>query len=474
MIRNDREYRITKARAAEFEKSLEAMRGDVTPSVHPKIHKAQMEAVSSQLADLRVEIGEYEALRDGKRRVLELTSLEQLPRALIEGRIAAGLTQRDLAERLGIAEQQVQRYEATEYASASFARLVEVAQAIGLSIKEDVFLPQVDLTAKAFLHRVSSAGVDRDFARRVLLDVEDDDSEASDILRAAAATQRIFGWSPPQLIGSAAPLPTPAAVHSALFKVYGKASEERTVFLAAFGKYVAQLAVKATPYLSPRTLPTDAVSFRAAVMEAHGKVDLTAVLETLWRFGVLVVPLSESGGFHGACWRLERRNVLVIKQRTRSEARWLHDILHETHHAASMPDETEFAWLDDESMPLERRKAPEEKRATRFAGDVLLDSKAEQIAKQCVAAAARKADRLKSVVPRIAETHDVPVGALANYLAWRLEMDGVNWWGAASNLQGDGADPWLVTRDFLIPRLDWSQLDRLDRELLTKALEDPR
>jgi len=42
--------------------------------------------------------------------VLELESLAELPEALIRARIAVGLTQKGLAGRLGLKEQQVQRY----------------------------------------------------------------------------------------------------------------------------------------------------------------------------------------------------------------------------------------------------------------------------------------------------------------------------------------------------------------------------
>lgn len=62
--------------------------------------------------------------------MLELNSLEALPRALIKARIAAKLSQKDLAERLGLKEQQIQRYEATEYNSANLARVIEVSLAL--------------------------------------------------------------------------------------------------------------------------------------------------------------------------------------------------------------------------------------------------------------------------------------------------------------------------------------------------------
>ena len=55
-------------------------------------------------------------------------------------RIARGWTQRRLAEELGIAEQQVQRYEATGYSSASLARFADIAEALGVTITETVTL----------------------------------------------------------------------------------------------------------------------------------------------------------------------------------------------------------------------------------------------------------------------------------------------------------------------------------------------
>ncbi len=56
--------------------------------------------------------------------------VECLPESLVDERKKLGLTQKELAERLGIKEQQIQRYEATRYQSASLKRIVEVAEAM--------------------------------------------------------------------------------------------------------------------------------------------------------------------------------------------------------------------------------------------------------------------------------------------------------------------------------------------------------
>jgi transcriptional regulator with XRE-family HTH domain len=43
--------------------------------------------------------------------------IEDLPKVLIQKRISLSMTQRELAEKLGIKEQMVQRYESTAYES---------------------------------------------------------------------------------------------------------------------------------------------------------------------------------------------------------------------------------------------------------------------------------------------------------------------------------------------------------------------
>ena len=103
-----------------------------------------MAAIKSQASDLSAQIQEYEALKSGNIKTLTATSLAELPNILIKARIAQGLSQSDLAQRLRMPEQQVQRYEAEAYASASLRRLNEVAAALHLSVTEIA-----ELTAEA-------------------------------------------------------------------------------------------------------------------------------------------------------------------------------------------------------------------------------------------------------------------------------------------------------------------------------------
>jgi len=95
-------------------------------------------ALEGQAETLRSEIERYEDLRDGRVNQRELEGFLDLLTALVEARIAAGLTQKALAERLGLQEQQVQRWEANFYAGVGMERLQEIADALGMEVRETV------------------------------------------------------------------------------------------------------------------------------------------------------------------------------------------------------------------------------------------------------------------------------------------------------------------------------------------------
>ena len=98
--------------------------------------------MQAQLDDLRAELAQYEALRDGGVDEIPIRSLVDVPRALICARVAAGLTQKQLAQRLGVREQQVQQDEAAEYAGAGLERLHAIASVLGVTFVGAAHLPK--------------------------------------------------------------------------------------------------------------------------------------------------------------------------------------------------------------------------------------------------------------------------------------------------------------------------------------------
>ena len=136
MIKNERQYRITRTQAERFARTLDGLRerSGEADGMHPMIAQAQVDAVSSQLADLEAELREYEAIREGEFPVEALREAVNLPELLIKARIARGLTQRELADRVGLKEQQIQKYEATDYVAAKWSRIREVADVLSMEL----------------------------------------------------------------------------------------------------------------------------------------------------------------------------------------------------------------------------------------------------------------------------------------------------------------------------------------------------
>lgn len=133
MITNERQYLITQGQAQRFRDALSAPQAR---SPHPKAAKAMRDGLRSQLDDLEAELAEYDTLRSGEVKALQAESIVGIGEALIKARIVRNLTHKALAERLDLAEQQIQRYEATRYRGVAAERLQEVADALNLRVSE--------------------------------------------------------------------------------------------------------------------------------------------------------------------------------------------------------------------------------------------------------------------------------------------------------------------------------------------------
>ncbi len=136
MITNERQYRITKSEANCFKAALREFREIdlVRQGVDPVIIEAQRSSLEQQLKDLETQILDYEKLRSGSVKRLFPASIIDIGQTLIEARIAQGMSQRLLAERLDMKEQQIQRYEQERYLTANLARVAQVAEALQLDL----------------------------------------------------------------------------------------------------------------------------------------------------------------------------------------------------------------------------------------------------------------------------------------------------------------------------------------------------
>jgi transcriptional regulator with XRE-family HTH domain len=477
MIKNERQYRITKSQADKFADAIRRVE-KAPSSANPLVVKASREALESQLADLHSEIEEYERLLTGDVHLVEVESFHELPAALIRARIAAGLSQKDLGERLDMKEQQIQRYEATDYAGASFSTLSAIVGALGVSMREDILVPTEHLTVNKFLTRLEGFGLDKAFVQKRLFprDAATTPSAGQQtgelLFKTAANLKRVYGWSLGESVGTVIPKFDLALAGAARFKIPARVADQRLSAYTIYAHHLSTLALQATPTLAGKLIPRKPSEVAAAVLHEYGELSLATALAYAWGLGIAVLPLQDAGAFHGAFWRMQGRGVIVLKQQTKSEARWLFDLLHELWHAGEEPDQPERSLLELPETDPDRRQSTEEKHASMYAGNVVLDGRAEELVKIVLKETDGLIPRFKATVPKVAEREGVSAASLANYMAFRLSLQGQNWWGTANNLQPEG-DPWTITRDAFLLRCDFSQVNPTDRELLTRALEEP-
>ena len=481
MIKNERQYRITKAQAEKFIVSLSQLTALPSGETHPLLRKAQEDALNSQIEELTSQLSEYESLQSGQQIVLETASFSELPRALIRSRIAAGLSQKQLAGRLGLKEQQIQQYEATEYSAASLTRVREVIQALGILVREDVFLPGADISKTRLFQRLQSIGISRDLVlKRILpkplaarLEAEPTagrDAFSSTVLEAASVVEHVFDLKPATIFGSSPLRLNMSALGTAHFKVPTQVDERKMSAYTVYAHYLALLALQATPHLEKKVVPTDPHMVHEAIVSGYGAMTFENALRYIWSLGVVVLPLTDAGSFHGACWRVDGRNVVVLKQQTRYPARWLNDGLHELCHAGQEPSQEEKTVIETEDILRGQQDSEEEEQARYFAEDVIFDGRAEDVAQLCARKAGKRMERMSAFVPQVAASEGVPADALAYYIAYSVSLDGGDWWGAATNLQDKNTDAWKIARDVFVEQADLSAVNETDRRLLLQAL----
>lgn len=142
MIRNETEYQEAttrlqgeRERAAELAKQLK-QQGRSTDEI--KRLADPMESFHLQLVE---EVESYERLKRGQ--FSEIENLHGLGRLLVGLRIARNLTQRELAEKLGVHESQVSRDERNEYHGVTVQRAAAILDTLGARLTSHVDLDEL-------------------------------------------------------------------------------------------------------------------------------------------------------------------------------------------------------------------------------------------------------------------------------------------------------------------------------------------
>ncbi len=137
MIRSEKEYTIAKRRLLEDRQFIHEQRSAlVEQGLTGQEIERVMEPTLTFHEQLKEEVQWYERVR--RRDFDALRNLQGLGRLLIAVRIANGLSQRDLAERLGVSEAQVSRDERNEYHGITADRARKILDALGETLNSEI------------------------------------------------------------------------------------------------------------------------------------------------------------------------------------------------------------------------------------------------------------------------------------------------------------------------------------------------
>jgi DNA-binding XRE family transcriptional regulator len=142
MIRNESEYQEAVRRLQEEQERLAKHRSHLEEmGLAPAEVKRAIDPLRSFHEQLVEEVESYERLKRGD--IAELMNLHGLGHTLVALRIALGLTQRQLAERLGVHESQVSRDERNEYHNVTVDRASRILDALGVRMRSEFEQPLV-------------------------------------------------------------------------------------------------------------------------------------------------------------------------------------------------------------------------------------------------------------------------------------------------------------------------------------------
>ncbi len=129
MIKSDAQRERTVAQIEGFRRAL-AQVGQEKPGKRSTAIRGSYEGMIRQLED---ELHEYDELKAGELKLPRIKKLDEIAPFIAKMRIVKGVTQTELARRLGVSKQVISRYEESDYQTVSLTRLQEILDAIGIT-----------------------------------------------------------------------------------------------------------------------------------------------------------------------------------------------------------------------------------------------------------------------------------------------------------------------------------------------------
>jgi len=130
MIKSDAQRERTVAQIDGFRRALTKV-AEEQPGKRSAALRGSYEGMIRQLEG---ELREYDQLKSGDLKLSKIDRLDEIAPFIVKLRISKGISQTELANRLGVSKQVISRYEESDYQTVGIVRLQEILDAIGVKM----------------------------------------------------------------------------------------------------------------------------------------------------------------------------------------------------------------------------------------------------------------------------------------------------------------------------------------------------
>lgn len=357
VILNEKDLRDAKARVIRFNEALSS-RQALEQVLNGLPHEV-IEQVSRQMKLERIELEEaveaYEnAKNTGDAKKLQERAGSDPGLTLIVARIAKGFSQKDLAWRLGVKEQQVQRSEADRYASISLKNYRRIAILLGVKLEATIHKVPEFRGLNEVIANVSKSDIAKILKHGRAHDWFDEQTTATDLQRMIAENRIQFG--------------SPSLLRTGLNVV----DHSEDFLLDAWRTRVTYSATKLIPSLSKKYDPFSVDWLPNLVPLSQADDGPKRARDFLREFGILLIAESQIPGLaiDGASFLIDETPVVGMTLRRDSiDNFWftlMHEIGHIVLHYRSGLSSGFFDEIDADSID------EQEAEADRFASNMLI------------------------------------------------------------------------------------------------------
>lgn len=391
-----------------------------------------------------------------------------------------GIKNIELANRSGLTPQTITRIEKGQ-TDVSFTTLSKILGAMGSTLV-DLSKNEIEevgiKTFQSVLSRINEIGLNKAFVLSKIIPsqiqnkIQEYEGDVPSLLidETVSYLSYVFGWTDKEFWENKKLSVSEIPIKLAYFKKPSKTNEKQIKAYSHYVYFLAKTVIKAYREKPILDFPTSKDDFVKQYSNNYEELNVSNLISYTWDLGVCILPLDDIGIFHGACWNINNKNIIVLKQKNNSHARWLFDLLHELYHVFAHLSSKDTAIIEQDEITPFSEINDEETEANVFANQVLFGDNFARLPEECVDVAKWDIRKLKSAIPIVAERNKIRTDALANLVAFRLGNQNQNWWGTANGFQTTEPKPYDIAVRELIQRIDNKFLSNFESNLLEMAI----